>query len=76
MRTADVPIGFSVLYWDPGSSAWIPAHFDSMSIMHQAIQNANRNGWITDLLVPTRYWQLRGQNHTARLETERSAISA
>src|SRR5215469_9728341 len=43
------------------------AHLDTVSVVHQAVQDGVSQRGIADLLVPARDWQLRGQDHRAGL---------
>ena len=45
----------------------VTAHLNAMRVMHHAIENAVRQCWIADLLVPFRDRQLRSQDHRPHL---------
>jgi hypothetical protein len=49
------------------SSHRVAAHFNTVGVMNQAIENAVRDGGIADLFVPSSYWHLRSQDHAPGL---------
>ena len=44
-----------------------PAHLDAMRVVHQPVEDSAGQRGISDLFVPARHWQLRSQDHRARL---------